>query len=260
TPTTAVIIGKRAHVHALLAAPRATIWMAERSRGTGAFAAFDIVTAEHVEVKLESGFQESAPGQQGTQRLHGYVREPASSAPLIGPVPRDAILNIAVGLPLRDPGGLTNFINQVTNPQESDIPEVPVTGPVRGHLRPCDRGLSVPHGVCPGERTLRHPDISEQCAAAGQRPRRNHRARVLCQPQQLRAARQQRLLCPRPGTVARPDAADLARQRPRQLRRWHDLRRDRSGWWVSGQRLPECVSRRWLTLRDIDRSETVYWA
>src|SRR5262249_16477899 len=31
-------------------------------------------------------------------------------------------------------------------------------------------------------------------------------------------------------------------------------------WWVSGQRLPECVSRRWLTLRDIDRSETVYWA
>ena len=117
TPTTVVSIGREARIHGLLAAPHGTIWMAEEAHGKGAFAGFDIVTGEHVEVEFESGFPVSAPGQQGSQQLHGYVKGPMSSAPLIGPVPQNEILNVAVGLPHRDPNGLAAFIGQVTNPK-----------------------------------------------------------------------------------------------------------------------------------------------
>ena len=118
TPTAAVVIGKEAFVHALLAAPHGTIWMAEESSGKGAFAAFDIVTTERVEVEFESGFSPTGPGQQGTQPLHGYVNTPLSTAPLIGPVPQDEILNVSVGLPIRNPQGLLDFIKHATNPKD----------------------------------------------------------------------------------------------------------------------------------------------
>jgi hypothetical protein len=91
TPTTVVSMDKSAKIHALLTAPNGTIWMADESGVKGAFAAFDIVLAEHVEAEFESGFPESAPGQQGSQQLSGYfgVDPDPTIAPLVGPVPAD---------------------------------------------------------------------------------------------------------------------------------------------------------------------------
>lgn len=118
TPTTVVSMAHKAHVHGLLAAPHGTIWMAEDSGGKGAFAAFDIVLAEHVEVEFESGFSASMPGQQGSQQLHGYFGPPPnpSVAALVGPVESSTKLNLSIGLPIRDPNGLQNFINKVSDP------------------------------------------------------------------------------------------------------------------------------------------------
>jgi len=118
TPTTVVSMAKEAKIHGLLAAPHGTIWMAEGSGGKGAFAAFDIVLAEHVEVEFESGFSASAPGQQGSQQLHGYfaVEADPSVAPAVGPVPADTKVALAVGLPVTNPAALQTFIQQVSDP------------------------------------------------------------------------------------------------------------------------------------------------
>ena len=123
TPTTVVSMDKEAHIHALLAAPHGTIWMAEESGGKGAFAASDIVLGEHVEVEFESGFPASASGQQGSQQLHGYFAvDPGSDlAPLVGPVPADTTVYLAIGLPVRDAAGLKTLIKQVSDPKSPNF-------------------------------------------------------------------------------------------------------------------------------------------
>jgi hypothetical protein len=122
TLTTVVSMAKEAKIHGLLAAPHGTIWMAEESGGKGAFAAFDIVLNEHVEVEFESGFLVSAPGQHGSQSLHGYfgVDDPRI-APLIGPVPADTNVALAIGLPVRDPAGLQTLIKEISDPKSPNF-------------------------------------------------------------------------------------------------------------------------------------------
>ena len=119
TPTTVVSLAKEAKIHALLAAPHGTIWMAEESGGKGAYAAFDIVLGERVEVEFESGFPVSPAGQQGAQQLHGYfaVDPDSTLAPLIGAVPADANVALAIGLAVRDPAGLKTLIQQISDPK-----------------------------------------------------------------------------------------------------------------------------------------------
>jgi kumamolisin len=46
------------------------------------------------------------------------VNTPLSTAPLIGPVPQDEILNVSVGLAIRNPQGLLDFIKHATNPKD----------------------------------------------------------------------------------------------------------------------------------------------
>ncbi len=52
----------------------------------------------------------------GTQPLSGYVTPPSLAPTLVGPVPATTIVRLAIGLPIRDPAGLQNFIHQVSNP------------------------------------------------------------------------------------------------------------------------------------------------
>jgi hypothetical protein len=57
----------------------------------------------------------------GTQQLSGYTSPTADQqAPVAGPVPPSTIVQLAVGLPIRDPEGLQNFINQVSDPHSSN--------------------------------------------------------------------------------------------------------------------------------------------
>lgn len=122
-PTAVVSMAKEAKIHGLLAAPHGTIWMAEGSGGKGAFAAYDIVLSDHVEVEFESGFSTSAPGQRGSQQLHGYfaVEPDPSLAPIAGPVPADTKVALSFGLSVRDPAGLKAFIKQVSDPKSPNF-------------------------------------------------------------------------------------------------------------------------------------------
>jgi len=119
TPTTIVSIGSESNLHALLAAPHGTVWMAEEVEIKGAVAAFDIITGEKVKGEFESGFPVSEPGAQGSQQLHGYYGMTADSAlaPLVGPVPQTDLVHLAIGLPVRNPVGLQTLADQVSDPK-----------------------------------------------------------------------------------------------------------------------------------------------
>lgn len=116
------VIGEETHLHALLAAPHGTVLLADRARVKGAVAGFDIVVCENVHAEFQSGFPVSPQGQQGSQQLHGYFGVPDPSlVPLVGPVPVDTNISLAIGLPVRNPGGLSTFIQQVSDPKSSSF-------------------------------------------------------------------------------------------------------------------------------------------
>jgi hypothetical protein len=116
--TPAVTVEDDAFLHALLAAPHGTIQVADRVRCKGAFAAFDIRVGDHVCIEFESGFSDSPPNQQGSQRLHGYAGVPdPAQYPLVGPVPNDTIIQLEFGLPVQDSSGLASFITAVSDPK-----------------------------------------------------------------------------------------------------------------------------------------------
>jgi hypothetical protein len=114
----AVVIADEAEVHALLAAPHGTVEIGCRARVKGAVAGFDIVANEDVRAEFQSGFPVSPQGQQGSQQLSGYFGVPAPSlAPLVGPVPQDTQISLAIGLPVRDASGLNDLTKQVSDPK-----------------------------------------------------------------------------------------------------------------------------------------------
>lgn len=56
---------------------------------------------------------------RATRTLRGHVPSAAAAAPSIGRVPAANRLNIAIGLPLRDPAGLQKFLREVYDPNSS---------------------------------------------------------------------------------------------------------------------------------------------
>ena len=118
TTSPAVVIADEVELHALLAAPHGTVQIGCGAQILGAVAAFDIVAGENVRAEIQSGFSVSPEGQQGSQKLSGYFGVPAPSlAPLIGPVPQDTQVFLAIGLPVRDALKLTDMIKQVSDPK-----------------------------------------------------------------------------------------------------------------------------------------------
>ena len=117
----AVVVGEDAHLHALLAAPHGTVQLKSGSRIKGAVAGFDIAADDNVHAEFQSGFPVQPAGQQGTQQLSGYFGVPTPALPLIGPVPQDAQISLAIGVPVRDPNGLNDLIKQVSDPKSANF-------------------------------------------------------------------------------------------------------------------------------------------
>ena len=114
TPT-AVSLGSQTQVTALSAAPRGTVTLGLGVTAVGAFAGFDVKVGQSCNIIFQSGLQPSSTS--GTP-LAGYTLPP-SSAPIVGPVPGNMQIGLAVVLPVNDNAGLQTFIAQVTDPTNS---------------------------------------------------------------------------------------------------------------------------------------------
>jgi hypothetical protein len=112
----AATVGTQTQMTALLAVPHGTLSVAAQAQLAGAFAAFDIGLGNQVQLTYQDGFSNSMPGQVGTQQLSGYVTPSIAAAPLVGPVPPDTVVELGIGLPIRNESGLRADIAQVYNP------------------------------------------------------------------------------------------------------------------------------------------------
>lgn len=119
----AVSFGEKCFVRALLFVPYGTITMADHIHAMGAFAGFDIICGNDVDVKFECGFPAKPQGSHGSQQLMGYYgpHPDPSVAHLIGPVPPDTNLAIGIGLPVRDPQRLQMTIKEVSDPKNPNF-------------------------------------------------------------------------------------------------------------------------------------------
>ena len=95
-----------------------TISFENGARARGAFAAFDVIVGDGVEVAFQSGFPDSSAGQPGSQKLSGYYGAPPNPAvaALAAPVAPDTTLHLSIGLPIRNATALQTFVNQVSDP------------------------------------------------------------------------------------------------------------------------------------------------
>jgi Pro-kumamolisin, activation domain len=114
----AASFGGHSAVSAVLAVPHGTLSFADHVRAVGAFVGFDIALGADVDVDFQSGFPADASGQPGTQKLSGYFGPPPnpSVAAVAGPVPSATVVNLSIGLPVRDPAGLRDFVNHASDP------------------------------------------------------------------------------------------------------------------------------------------------
>jgi hypothetical protein len=59
----------------------------------------------------------SCRGPQGREQLSGYATPALSSATFVGPVPGSTVLQLVIGLPVRDPQGFQNLAQTVSDPE-----------------------------------------------------------------------------------------------------------------------------------------------
>ena len=128
--SSAAVVSSGVNIVALLCAPHGSLSIGEDARLTGAFAAFDLSVGDRAVVAYETGFAPAAssPGQRGSQQLSGYVTAQITSAPLVATVPQEAVIDLAIGLPLSDPAGLQTFIQSVSDPKSLQYRQY-VSGP-----------------------------------------------------------------------------------------------------------------------------------
>ena len=118
----AASIGLHSQLAGLMAVPHGTLAIADHVQATGAFAGFDVSVSNHTQTTLQTGFSVTTPGQHGTQQLTGYVPVPVmANAPVVGPMPPDASVMIAIGLPIAHPAQLQDFIKQLADPSSSQF-------------------------------------------------------------------------------------------------------------------------------------------
>jgi hypothetical protein len=109
----AVTIGSYGSVVALIAAPHGTLSLADHTDAKGAFAAFDVAVGEAVVLTYQKGF---TPVPTPPQPLSGYVTSEIASAPLMGPVPQDKVIDVAIGLALPNREALVQKVRDVSDP------------------------------------------------------------------------------------------------------------------------------------------------
>jgi Pro-kumamolisin, activation domain len=97
----AATIGAQNLVEALIVVPHGTLSIGKHTVASGAFAAFDVSLADGVRVAFEGGLQALAAPQQGTQLLSGNVPPAIATAPVVGPLPSETSLTLAIALPLQ---------------------------------------------------------------------------------------------------------------------------------------------------------------
>jgi hypothetical protein len=107
-------IGTGAAMSAILSAPHGTLSIGSSTIATGAFAGFDVTLGTGVTITYQSGF--AAAQRHGQQQLSGYVTPPMAAAPLVGPVPGNALIVLAIGLPEQHAQDLANFIQNASTP------------------------------------------------------------------------------------------------------------------------------------------------
>jgi hypothetical protein len=113
----AVTLGDHCSIIALLTAPHGTITIGDHVVARGAFAGFDIRAGSYDLFFFETGFPPTSAQPHGSQQLQGYVTPAIAGAPLLGPVPPDTIISLAVGLPLPNPSALRTAVQQVSDPK-----------------------------------------------------------------------------------------------------------------------------------------------
>ncbi|MHB8270069.1 S53 family peptidase [Bradyrhizobium sp.] len=122
----AAYFGPGSRIHALVAVPHGTLWLEKGASALGAFAAFDIAVRDGVDIGFQGGLPKNVTKEQGSQQLAGYV-VPSNMklATIVGPIPADATIQLAIGLPVRAPPGkptLKKFIRSVSDPMDPDDP------------------------------------------------------------------------------------------------------------------------------------------
>lgn len=112
----AVFIGRESAVTAVLVAARGTISAGDEVSLRGAFGAFDVSIGRRARLELDTGIPSTVSPQHGSQQLSNYATN--FDAPVIAPVPADAVLHVSMGLPLRDLTGLRSYIKRTSDPRD----------------------------------------------------------------------------------------------------------------------------------------------
>ncbi len=112
----AASIGANTQLIALLNVPHGTLSLGGSVQATGAFAGFSLTAGTNVTLTFQSGFLSTAPGQRGQQQLSGYITPAMAAAPLVASIPGTTQVQLAIGLPLRNPQLLQDTIMNLYTP------------------------------------------------------------------------------------------------------------------------------------------------
>lgn len=82
--TPAATLARNSTVDALLSVPEGTLFVGDGVEASGAFAAFDVIVGDNVEMLYDSGLPAASP--QGIQQLSGYYGFLPTTSPLLAPV------------------------------------------------------------------------------------------------------------------------------------------------------------------------------
>ncbi len=113
----AASIGTGTAINALLAAPHGTLALGTNVSLTGALAGFDVTVGSNASLVFQSGFP-AAVVPAGQQAVTSYVPPPAS--PVVGPLPGNTVISLALALPLRNLSTLQSIIDQASDPMSAN--------------------------------------------------------------------------------------------------------------------------------------------
>jgi hypothetical protein len=117
---TAASIGNGSQIVALLAAPNGTVSLGANVQATGSFAGFDVAVGNGAILNFQSGFPPASQAPQGSQHLSGYYGNPSDgSFPVTGAVPPSTVMELDVGLPMRQAANFQAYLAQVSDPNSA---------------------------------------------------------------------------------------------------------------------------------------------